>query len=455
VDSHCHLEMEAFDGDRAAVIDRAREAGVETIITVGTDRAGSTKAVALAAEHHGVWAAVGLHPHEARHADEALWGELKEWLGNPKVVALGEMGLDYHYDHSPRDTQRAVFRRQIDLAVETDTPIIVHSREAEDDTMAILRESAAGRVPVLLHCFSGSAGMADEALELGFYISVAGPLTFKKADDLRAVVRNIPVERLMVETDAPYLAPVPYRGKRNEPAYVVETTRRLARVAGLSFEDVARITTLNARSFFRLPGADAGPGRIAYPIRDSLYLNITNQCTNRCGFCARDRSYVVKGHNLRLEREPTVDEITKAVGDPQRYREVVFCGFGEPLIRLDAVRDVARWVKARGGRVRVNTNGLGSRHHGRDILGDLEGLVDVFSVSLDAHDATTYERLCRPVFGRESFDHVVAFIREAVRRFPEVTATVVSAPGVDVAACRVLAEGLGAGFRVRTLDVVG
>ncbi|GAB4390351.1 MAG: TatD family nuclease-associated radical SAM protein [Thermodesulfovibrionales bacterium] len=451
IDTHCHLEMSAFDPDRDEVVRRALEAGVEAMITIGSDARSNALALELCRRHEAVYCAVGVHPHDAKDFTEETYLALRKWASAEKAVAIGETGLDYHYDHSPREVQREVFARHLALAAETGLPAVIHSREARADTLDILRDS--GITKGVMHCFSGDMEMAERAMSMGLYISFAGPLTFKNARRLREVAAAVPDDYLLVETDAPYLAPEPLRGKRNEPANIVHTARELASARGVSPEDIARITTLNARRLFGV-GEVPVRGEIAYRIRDSLYLNITNRCTNRCTFCVKFHSDFVKGHNLRLAGEPSAEELKAAIGDPSAYREVVFCGYGEPLLRLDLVKELSAWIKQRGGRVRVDTNGQGNLIHGRDILPELEGLVDSVSVSLDAQDRETYERLCEPEFPG-AFEAVVEFIRRARRHIPAVQATVVGAEGVDVEKCAALAAGLGVPLRVRKLDVVG
>jgi TatD DNase family protein len=275
------------------------------------------------------------------------------------------------------------------------------------------------------------------------------------------VVKTISLEKMLVETDCPFLAPEPHRGKRNQPAYVRHVAETVAKLRGLTVDDVARVTTQNAIRVFRLPAA-AKQARIAYRIRNSLYLNLTNRCNNACTFCPKNlpaqdpRAYEVKGHYLRLGHEPSEDEVKQAVGKPGQYDEVVFCGFGEPLLRLETVKAVAGWLKEQGVLVRVDTDGLASKTYGRDVAAELKGLVDTISVSLNAADATTYARLCPGKFGEEAFAAVVDFIRAAKRQGIEVTATVVGIPGLDLDACRRLAENeLGVAFRVRPYDEVG
>jgi TatD DNase family protein len=451
IDTHCHLEMSQFDKDRDEVIARAREAGLETVITIGSDLESNPEALRLSEAHEMVYCSVGIHPHDAKEVTGETFEKLMQWASQKKVVAIGETGLDYHYMHSPVEAQQEVFRKHLDLAVELGLPAVIHSREARADTLRILKESGITRG--VMHCFSGDTEMAEAAMAMGLYISFAGPVTFKNARKLKEVAKAIPDERLLIETDAPYLSPEPMRGKRNEPAYIVHTAREIAALRGVTPEDVARLTTLNARRLFGI-GELPGEGVIAYRIRESLYLNVTNRCTNRCSFCVRFHTDYVKGHNLRLRREPTAEELKAAIGDPRDYDEVVFCGYGEPLLRLDLVKELSSWIKDKGGRVRINTNGHGNLIHGRNILPELEGIVDRISVSLDAQDPETYDRICAPSFPH-AFEGVKEFIREARNHVPRVEATVVEMEGVDVARCRKLASELSVDLRVRKLHEVG
>ena len=257
VDSHAHIDGEEFDADRDEVVARARAAGVGAILNVGTGdpHAGNLeRAVAVAEKYEGVYAAVGVHPHDARLYDGAAERRL---LGivrrGPPVVAWGEIGLDYHYDNSPRDVQREVFAAQLRLARAEGLPVIIHSREADEDTASILRRELAGAETFgVMHCFGGGPALAEAALELGFMISFAGNVTFKKAEGLREVARTVPFDRLLVETDCPFLAPVPLRGRRNEPAFVVETARFLAELRGVEPEEFGRATTENFARLFGL-----------------------------------------------------------------------------------------------------------------------------------------------------------------------------------------------------------
>jgi len=459
IDSHAHLQFDRLFEDLPGVLARARAEGVEWVITVGTDPDDNRRAADLARREPMVRAAVGFHPHTASQVKAVDWPALEELAQRPEVVALGEFGLDYHYEHSPRRVQREVFAEGVRLAARLDLPLVVHTREAEADTLAVL--DAADRLPRgVFHCFTGSPALAEEAVRRGFHVSFSGIVTFPRSEAVREAARRVPLDRLLVETDAPYCAPVPVRGRTNEPAYVVHVVRRLADLYGLAEADLRRITRRNAARLFGLPLPDAEP-TLVYPIRRSLYVNLTNRCTNRCTFCPRSRGpehLVVKGHDLRLEREPEAEEVVSALeaARAETYDEVVFCGFGEPTLRLDALLAVAREVKRRWGTaVRLDTNGHGSAVAGRDIVPDLVGLVDAVSVSLGAADAETYARLCRPSLPG-AFEAVCAFIRACRGRIPRVRATAVAVPGLDLEAVRRLAvEDLGASFRVRPYNEVG
>ena len=251
VDSHAHVDDERFDADRDAVLERAAAAGIELIINIGADMASSARSIALAEKYSQIYAAVGMHPHDAKDMQEQDYNQLLRWASHPKVVAIGEIGLDYHYDLSPRPVQQEVFLRQLDIVRQTGKPFIIHEREAHADTFEIVRTVAQGLEGVF-HCFSGSVETAREYLKLGFYISVAGPVTFPKSAKTKEVARYVPLDRLLVETDAPYLAPIPHRGKPNLPQYVREVAEFLAMVRGERFEDLAAQTTANFKRLFPL-----------------------------------------------------------------------------------------------------------------------------------------------------------------------------------------------------------
>lgn len=476
IDSHAHLDFDRFDADRAAVLERAERAGVAEVITIGAGRGveASCAAVDLAATDARVWASVGVHPHDAdlgvawegdpaaSPSDEVMarWEaaceralvRLRSLALHPKVVAVGEAGLDFHYDRSPRDLQRILFRRIVRLAVDLDLPLVIHAREAEDEVAAILDAQGARAVGGVIHCFTGHAGLAEAALKMGFRFGFTGIVTFPAAEAVHAAARDLPLDRLLVETDSPYLAPVPYRGKRNEPAYVVEVARRLAELRGLGFEELAAATVANTRALFDLDRRERVEAALAYRFKDAVYLNITNRCSLACRFCLKHHGHDLAGYELGLVTEPSPAQVLAAAERALAERsapEVVFCGIGEPLMRPELVAEVGRALRARGQRVRVNTDGLASLVHGRDVAAELVDAVDTFSISLNAHDAATHARLCPSAYGEEAFGAVCAFIRRCVELFDDVTATVVAGTGADEDAARELAASLGAAFRVR------
>ncbi len=255
LDSHAHLDHSDFDADRDAVIMRARAAGLQYLLAIGGGDGPDhmDEALSIAKRYEWIYATVGIHPHEARQAEDRHFDMVRSAAGDPKVVGIGEIGLDYHYDHSPRDVQKRVLIRQLELAREVKLPIVIHCREAWSDLRQIIGDHwARAGIGGFLHCFSGSREDAVAFLDWGFLLSFAGNLTFKKAEPLRAVAREVPVDRLLSETDSPYLAPAPYRGKRNEPAYVLEVTRELASLHNLSEEDMGRQAVANFARLFRL-----------------------------------------------------------------------------------------------------------------------------------------------------------------------------------------------------------
>jgi TatD DNase family protein len=256
IDSHAHIEMDRFDEDREAVIQRALDAGIDIIVNVGNgdvSKDSHAAAIRLAETYPFIYSTVGVHPHEASLLDDELFARLLALSQHPKVIAWGEIGLDYYYDNSPREVQREAFRKQLQAARERNLPAVIHTRDAEADTLAILNaEWQDSGLPGIIHCFTGTRQFAEEAIGLGFSISFSGVVTFKTAADLRETAKALPVDRILIETDAPFLAPVPFRGRRNEPAYVVETAKAIAGLRNLAPEELGRITSENFKRLFKL-----------------------------------------------------------------------------------------------------------------------------------------------------------------------------------------------------------
>ncbi|MCP5005243.1 MAG: YchF/TatD family DNA exonuclease [Planctomycetes bacterium] len=453
IDTHTHLDFPDYGNEVNEVILRAKSIGVEYFINVGVSVQSSRRSIELTQKFSEVFASVGIHPNEASNVSDNDWACLETLANEKKVVAIGETGLDYYREHSSRDDQKRLFERHLELATRMNLPIIVHNRDASGDCLDVLR-SYDGKIKGVIHCFSGDSDTAKKFLDLGFHISFAGPVTFPKASALRDVVKAIPVEKLVLETDCPFLAPQPTRGKRNEPSYLEHVIPVLAELKKLSVEDIERITSHNARKLFRLGNIDT-QGTIAYVIRNSLYLNITSRCPNHCLFCSRETNPYVKGFYLGLEKEPTIEELITAIGDPSGYDEVVFCGFGESTERLDVLTSVARYLKEKGAVVRLDTNGLGDLINGRSICEGLKGLIDTVCISLNTDRADEYERLCQPAFGGKAYVSLLSFIKKAKEFIPDVMVSVVSVPGVNIENCRKISEELGVRFRVREYNNVG
>ena len=462
IDSHAHIFLEDYKTDREEVLKRAFDAGVEGIIVPGTTLETSKEAVELAEQHDHVYACVGYHPHDASKATPGHLREIEELSKHRKVVAIGEIGLDFHYDFSPREKQREVFGEQIQIAIRRDLPIVVHTRESLSDAVEIVRratESSRGwrsgqfnihsRYPApkgVFHCFDGSADAARRLLDLGFFVSYPGIVTFKNSSAVETL-KQIGFNHILLETDSPYLAPVPLRGKRNEPANVVLIAKKIAEIFEVTEDDVARATRFTTKKLFNIGPPD--PPQIVYTMRNSLYLNITIRCNADCVFCDRKGEAIVKGHNLKIEHEPTSQEVIEAIGDPTKYDEIVFCGYGEPTIRLDVVKEVARWVKEESGRVRLNTDGHGNVINDRNIVPELVGLVDSVSVSLNSIDPKQYGELMQ-IDGERFHKAMIEFTRECKKHFPEVVMTVVGMNDIDTAQARAFVEKeIGAEFRVR------
>lgn len=464
VDTHAHINHEKYP-EPEEVISRAVGAGVEYVIVPGWDIRSSESALDLADKFDNVFAAVGVHPHDSSSADDGSLKKLAEMSSHPKVVAIGEIGLDYHYNLSPPETQKKVFEAQIEIAQSVKLPVSIHNRESDSDLIAILeRQVESGWILPrrfdyqinlqprgVLHSFNSTYEMACKAISLGFYLGISGMVTFGKKNDseLQKTVRKIEPEHFLVETDSPYLAPVPHRGKTNEPAYVPDIVGKIAELQELTEEDIRRITSYNAYKLFGV-GEKPQP-KITYMIRNSLYLNLTLRCDADCIFCDRKGEAMVKGHNLHIGKEPSAQELIGEIGDPKRFKEIVFCGYGEPTIRLDVVRQVAEYVKKNGGATRLDTDGHGNVINHRHILPELKGLIDSISISLNSTDPDEYRKLMGTPNGKQ-WESMLEFAKEAKDYIPKLYMSVVGVEGLDVESAREFVEKkFGAEFRFRPL----
>ena len=447
VDSHAHLFYPNFNGEVEQIIQRAKTAGVDYILVPATDLASSAQAIDLAEQFDMVYAAVGVHPHDTNEWEDLLIPKLEKLAQHPKVVAIGEIGLDYYYDFSPKEKQIHAFKKQIDLALKVNKPIIVHNRQSNDDIMEIIREYKDSGLRAHFHCFAGNVEEAKELIAMRHFISFTGNITFKKADNIRKIVSQLSVEDMLLETDSPFLTPVPYRGKRNEPSYITFIAEKLAELKHLRIEDVARTTSYNA---YRLYGiGEKPPLSFTYQIRNSLYINVTNRCNADCIFCDRKGEAVISGYNLKMDKsqEPPAEKYIEEIGDPKKYDEIVFCGYGEPTIRWEVVKEVAKYVKEHRGKTRLNTDGHGNFINKRDITPELKDLIDTVSISLNSTDPQQYAKLMRvdPKLHQEMLD----FAKKA-KQYAKVVMTIVGMNDVDTEkAKKFVTEELEVEFRER------
>ncbi len=447
IDTHAHIFLPNFAGEVDQIINRAKAAGVDYLIVPGIDIASSTRAVELSEKYDCVFAAVGVHPHDTKDWNDTFIEKLEELAKNKKVVAVGEIGLDYYYDFSPREIQQQAFESQIKLALKLNLPIIIHNREANSDVMALARKYKDTGLRAQYHCFAGSIHDARELIEMHHFISFPGNVTFKNADGIRKVLSRIAFDNLLLETDSPFMAPVPHRGQRNEPAYIKLIAEKIAEVHKLTVEDVGRSTSYNTHKLFGI--GDKPKLSFTYQIGQALYINVTNRCNADCIFCDRKGEAVVKGYNLKMKKseEPEAEVYIDEIGDPKKYKEIVFCGYGEPTIRWDVVKKIARHVKTNGGRTRLNTDGHGNFINKRDITPELKGLIDTVSISLNSTDPEQYAKLMQvnPSMHAEMID----FARKA-KDFSHVVLSIVGLSEVDAEAAKKFAtEEVGVDFRER------
>jgi len=447
IDTHAHLFYPNFENDLDNVIEKAKNSGVDFIIVPGTDIETSKKAIQLAEKFDFIFAAVGVHPHDTKNWDSSILPQLEELINHKKVVAVGEIGLDYFYDFSPKEKQIEAFSAQIELAIKNNKPIIVHNRDANFDMMNIIRSFKGSSLKAQFHCFAGTLEDARELIEMHHFISFTGNITFKKMDSIRNILSRISVENLLLETDSPFMTPVPHRGERNDPSLVKLVAEKIAEVHHLRVEDVARTTSYNA---YKLFGIGMRPKvSFTYQIGNSLYINVTNRCNADCIFCDRKGDAVINGYNLKMSKseEPDAEVYINEIGDPTKYNEIVFCGYGEPTIRWDIVKQVAKYVKDNNGKTRMNTDGHGNFINKKDITPELQGLIDTVSISLNSTDPQQYAKLMRvdPSLHKEMID----FAKKA-KNYTRVVLSIVGLNEVDKeAAKKFVTEEIGVEFRER------
>lgn len=448
VDTHAHLFYQNFIDDIDEVVERAELQGVKNIIIPSTDLKTADQTIELCEKYEGVYGAVGIHPHDTKDFEDSLLPRIQELAAHKKIVAIGEIGLDYYYDFSPPEKQIQAFKSQIELAIELNLPVIIHNRDSDKDMMEIITEYCGSGLKAQFHCFNSSLNDAFEYIKMNHFISFTGNITFKNRSDVRSVLEKINLDNLLLETDSPFMTPVPFRGKRNEPAYVKYVADKISEIHKIPLEEVARITSYNA---FRLFGIGKKSDlSFTYPLGKSLYINITNRCNADCTFCKRKTYPFINGYNLGMKKseEPSADIYIKEIGDPKKYDEIVFCGYGEPTIRWEVVKEIASFVKANGGKTRLNTNGHGSRINHKDITPEMKDLIDVVSISFNSFDPGQYAELMQ--LDESHFYEMLNFARNAKPYVNKVVMSVVSIDDVEIEKSRkVVEEDIGAEFRVR------
>ena len=447
IDTHTHLFLPNFQEDLNEVIDRARNAGVTKMIIPATDIKTAEQAIEIANKFEGIYLAVGVHPHDTKDWGDSWITKIEELSHHEKVVAIGEIGLDYYYDFSPKEKQIIAFEAQIELALKRKFPIIVHNREADDDTMRIIRKYKNTDLKAQFHCYASTIENARELIEMGHFISFTGNITHTKADRVREVLSRVDLDNLLLETDSPFMTPKPHRGKRNESSYIPLIAEKVAEIHNMTVEDVARSTTYNA---YKLFGIGEKPMlSYTYQLGNSLYINVTNRCNSDCVFCDRKGSAMIKGYNLKMKRseEPDADTYIKEIGDPTRYKDIVFCGYGEPTIRWDVVKEVAKYIKDNGGKTRMNTDGHGNYINKRDITPELEALIDTVSISLNSVDPKQYSELMR--VDESLHAEMIDFAKKA-KEYTNVVMSIVGLKEVDKeSAKKFVTEEIGVAFRER------
>lgn len=447
IDTHTHLFFKNFDDDREEVVKNAIASGVKYMLVPGTDIETSKQAIELAEKFDAVYASVGVHPHDTKDWSNSLIEELKELAKHPKVVAIGEIGLDYFYDFSPKEKQKQAFDKQIELALELNLPVIIHNRDSNEDIMEFARKYKNTQLKAQYHCFAGTVENARELVEMGHFISFTGNITFKKADSIREVISKVSVENILLETDSPFLTPEPFRGKRNEPKNIPLIAEIIAKIHHLRVEDVARTTSWNAYKLFGI--GEKMKLSYTYQIGESLYVNVTNRCNADCVFCDRKGEAVINGYKLKMSKleEPEAEVYISQIGDPKKYREIVFCGYGEPTIRWEVVKQVAKYVKENGGKTRMNSNGHGNFINKRDITPELKDAIDTISISLNSTDKTQYAKLMRV---DESLHAEMIDFAQKAKHFTHVVMSIVGLSSVDTEnAKQFVTNQIGVDFRER------
>jgi TatD DNase family protein len=433
IDSHAHLDHPLFSEDIDDVVRRAVEDGVRAVVNIGYDPESARATAALVDKYDFFYGVLGTHPHDAAGHTLAYEIELKELLDRPRMIGVGEIGLDYYYDHSPREAQRKVFRRMLWMARLKDKPVVIHCRDAERDVLDMLA-SERMRFRGIFHAFNHGPAEATRATELGFHLGIGGVATFKKSR-LSEILHAIPLDRIVLETDCPYLAPTPWRGRRNEPAMVAQVVEALSRLHGLAPEEVVRQTTENFALAMRVEEKTLPPP--VYKIRNRVYIHTTPD--TEPGLLA----------DLAAQAADDIAGSGEGPGGGSRAEEAVICGFYEPLDRIEQVMAVAERLRTKGVRVRVITGTRGHAALGRDAAQSLRGVIDGLTVRMYGTTPAQHEQVAMTGLGDAAFTSLTDCIESAVTAGIKTDCLFISVPKMKVERCRALADSLGAGCEVR------
>ena len=456
IDSHTHLDHPSFQDDLEEVLARAVEDGVSAIVNVGYDRESVKATQAFVQRYPFFFGVLGTHPHDAIKHDLQYELELKELLDRPRMIGVGEIGLDYHYDHSPRDIQRKVFRRMLWMARLKDKPVVIHCREAEGDVIDMLA-SERMKFRGIFHAFSHDASVAARVTDLGFHLGIGGVATFRKSK-LEDILHTIPLDRIVLETDCPYLTPHPFRGKRNEPAMIGFVVDALARMHGMSPEEVVHLTTENFLLAMRIEKKSLP--QPVYKIGNKVYIQTSPDkdperlaemaleiASGRAGF----DGHAGNGEpGLRVVKSGTgADAAAGYPGGGRPVEEAVICGYCEPLESLDQIKLLADRLKGAGLRVRVVTGRRGTVEFELDTVDALRGFIDRLSVRMYGPTAAQHEKTANTGLGDAAFGSLVELVRRSVSVGIETECLFVAAPKTKLEPCLELANNLGAGCVVR------
>jgi TatD DNase family protein len=418
---------------------------VNSFLVPGTDLEDSRIALELARSNHSIYAAAGIHPGESGGISIDDMEQIVQLLLEPSVVAVGETGMDLYHSTKGVEEQRVLFQQHLRMARAFGLSLIVHSRMAENEVLEVL--DGEEEIPVILHCYTGPSELAISAAERGYYIGFAGPLTYPGNGELRRLAAELPPDRILTETDAPFLSPQPVRGRRNEPAYLAYTVEVMAETLGMSLHDTVSLLWNNS---IRALGLEQGIRTdLVYRMYGNIYMNITGMCTNHCRFCIRDRTDGLGGYHLRHDMEPDEERLREIVNllPASRGDELVFCGYGEPTMRPALLRELARSASARGYATRLNTNGTCLLWMDEDRAREMLESFNSVSISLNASSEEEYNRICRPE-SSSAWRALLSFIDFAGEN-RNLRLTAVRYPGVDVKAVKEMAASMDVELRVR------